>query len=158
MGAEGHLVAKRFARGCRCFGVFVAGGLAGYGWLSTGPEWIGELQVEIRPLAAEGYVWNCVTLPEHRRQGVFRLLVAGIADIARREGLKRLWIGSVAIPAERALAPAGFRPAARFRSMSLAWWHVMTVSPEPSPAGRDAIDVLPVRHGVHVARSRRRTH
>src|SRR5207253_2901168 len=54
MGHEADLVAARFARGCRCFAVISDGAIAGYGWLSTGPEWVGELQLEIRPGAGEG--------------------------------------------------------------------------------------------------------
>src|SRR5438309_6401657 len=111
MGEEGDLAAIRFARGCRCYVVWIEGAVAGYGWLSTGPEWIGELQLEIKPREREGYIWNCVTLAEHRRRGVFRSLVAGISEHARNGGLKRLWIGSVAIPAERAVELSGFRPA-----------------------------------------------
>ncbi|MDQ6741776.1 MAG: GNAT family N-acetyltransferase, partial [Candidatus Dormibacteraeota bacterium] len=71
MGAEGDLVLARLARGCRCLAVRSGGEVAGYGWLSTGPEWIGELGLEIRPAPGEIYVWNCVTLPAHRRRGLF---------------------------------------------------------------------------------------
>src|SRR5256885_16761373 len=105
MGPEGDLVAPRFERGCRCFAVVVEGSIAGYGWLSTGPEWIGELQLEIKPRQAEGYIWKCVTLGEHRRKGHFRSLLAGICDAARSTGLKRLWLGSDAIPAGKAVVP-----------------------------------------------------
>jgi GNAT superfamily N-acetyltransferase len=116
MGGEAELVKLRFARGVRCFAVMVAGDIAGYGWLSMSPEWIGEVELEIRPRKAEAYIWNCVTLPEHRRKGVFRSLVVGIAEAARQIGVRRVWIGSVDIPAEKALAPLGFRPAAHFRT------------------------------------------
>ena len=116
MGSEADLVLSRFARGVRCFAALIEGSVAGYGWLSTAPEWIGELQLEIRPRKAEAYIWNCVTLRQYRRQGVFRSLVAGISEAARQTGVRRVWIGSVAVPAEKALAPLGFRPAAHFRS------------------------------------------
>jgi GNAT superfamily N-acetyltransferase len=109
MGPDGDLVAARLARGCRCFAVLVDGALGGYGWLSTGPEWIGEIQLEIAPGPAEGYVWNCFTVAEHRRKGIFRSLITGIAAAGRRDGLRRIWIGSVEMPAERALEPAGFQ-------------------------------------------------
>ncbi len=115
MGPEAELVEPRFARGCRCYAVLIDGRIAGYGWLSTGPEWIGELELEIRPGAAEAYIWNCVTLVEHRRKGVFTSLVAGISAAARGLGFRRVWIGSVAGPAERALEPLGFRAGAHFR-------------------------------------------
>src|SRR5205807_2129689 len=93
MGDQRHLAGLRLARGCRCFGAWLGEEMAGYGWLSAGPEWIGELGLEIRPPPGEAYVWNCVTLPAHRRRGLFRALLLGVAAIAGREGIARLWLG-----------------------------------------------------------------
>jgi GNAT superfamily N-acetyltransferase len=145
MGAEGELVVLRFARGCRCFAVLLEGAIAGYGWLSTGPEWIGEIQLEIRPRKAEGYIWNCVTLPEHRRKGIFRSVVIGAANGARETGVRRVWIGSVDIPAEKALAPIGFEPAARFRTRRFGSLYLAAARYADSVVGGDARRVLPVR-------------
>ena len=128
MGPDGDLVAPRLARGCLCFAVWIEGAVGGYSWLSTGPEWIGELQLEIRPREREAYIWNCVTVPEHRRRGVFRSLVVGTSAAARRLGARRLWIGSVDIPAEKALAPIGFRPALYFNAATIVGLHLMRVS------------------------------
>jgi GNAT superfamily N-acetyltransferase len=128
MGSDGDLVAPRLARGSLCFAVWIEGALGGYGWLSTGPEWIGELELEIKPREREAYIWNCVTVPEHRRRGVFRSLVVGMSAAARRLGARRVWIGSVAIPAEKALAPIGFRPALHFTVATIAGMHLMRVS------------------------------
>ena len=158
MGEEAPLVAPRFARGCRCFAALADGAVAGYGWLSRGPEWIGELQLEIRPRDGEAYVWNCVTLAPHRRRGVFRSLLLGITETARREGLQRLWIGSVAIPAERAVEPSGFRPALRFTTVSIAGMHIMLVSQEEGALGVEAESVLSIPAGVRLQRSRRVRH
>lgn len=85
-----------------------AGKVVSYGWLSTSTEWIGELGLEISPAVGEGYIWNCLTLPEHRRQGHYRALLEGIVAWARGEGLERLWIGSIEDPAEKADTDAGF--------------------------------------------------
>ena len=158
MGVEADLVRPRFERGCRCFAVVLDGVVAGYGWLATGPEWIGELQLEIRPREAEAYIWNCVTLAEHRQQGVFRSLLAGIAEAGRHAGLRRLWIGSVAIPAEKALAPLGFRPATRFRSLTIAGLHLMSVSLVDSALGRESLHVLSVGPGLVLRGTTRRRH
>jgi len=159
MGGEGDLAATRLARGCRCFAVWLADALGGYGWLSTGPEWIGELQLEIKPREREGYIWNCVTLREHRRRGVFRSLVTGISLAARRQGSKRMWIGSVAIPAEKALAPIGFEPALWFDSLNFAGVHLMRVRRASNAAlTTDAISVLGVRPGLVIRGSHRRRH
>jgi GNAT superfamily N-acetyltransferase len=158
MGSEADLIRPRFARGCRCFAVMLEGSVAGYGWLSTGPEWIGELELEIRPRQAEAYIWNCVTLAEHRRKGVFRSLVVGIAEAARNSGVRRAWIASVAIPAEKALAPLGFRPAAHFGSYRFAGLFAMTSSFPDSDLGREARRVLPDRQGLHAGTLTRRRH
>jgi GNAT superfamily N-acetyltransferase len=159
MGRDGDLVAARFARGCRCFAVWVDGGLGGYGWLSTGAEWIGELQLEIRPGPGEGYIWNCATLDEHRRKGIFRSLLVGISDVARRDALRRLWIGSVAIPAEKAVGPAGFRPGLRFTTARFAGLHLMRVTPAADgDIASSAAAVLTIRPGVYLRRQSRRRH
>jgi len=159
MGPDGDLVGPRMARGCLCFAVWIDGTIAGFGWLSTGPEWIGELQLEIKPREREGYIWNCVTLPEHRRKGVFRSLVAGISLAARRLGSKRVWIGSVAIPAEKALAPIGFAPALRFDSLTVAGLHLMRVSPGADRAlANDASSITGVHPGLVIRADRPRRH
>jgi hypothetical protein len=161
MGSEGDLVAARMARGCRCFAAWIDGGVAGYGWLSTRPEWIGELQLEISPRPGEGYIWNCVTLPEHRRNGVFRSLLVGIPAVMRGEGMQRSWIGSVAIPAENAVGSAGFAPALQFTAITHAemiWLSVRRpVQADPS-LSTEACEVLRVRPGSFLRTSRTRRH
>jgi len=149
----------RLARGCRCYAAFEGDSVVGYGWLSTGPEWIGELQLLITPGPSEGYMWNCVTLPEHRRRGVYRSILARLPELARRDGLHRLWTGSVAIPAEKAVGPAGFRPALHFDTLTGAEFHLMLVT---AGADRDlaanALRVLNTKLGVHARRSHPRRH
>ena len=159
MGPERDLVRPRFARGVQCFGVRIGGGLAGYGWLSAGPEWIGEVQLEIRPRPGEAYVWNCVTLAEHRRKGIFRSLLLGISRHARLQGLNRLWIGSLAIPAEKAIVPMGFLPALHFDYAAIAGAHLMRVRASGNRAlAADASSALAVRPGLLVRGNRRRRH
>jgi GNAT superfamily N-acetyltransferase len=158
MGQEAELVGPRFARGCRCYVALLDGAVAGYGWVSTGPEWIGELQLEIRPRKAEAYIWNCVTLPEHRRKGVFRSLVLGATESTLQIGMRRAWIGTVDLPATRVLEPSGFRPAVHFRTFSLAGLFIMSASFVDSPLGRDARHVLPDRRGWYLANVTRRRH
>jgi GNAT superfamily N-acetyltransferase len=161
MGAEGDLVATRLARGCRCFGVSRDGELAGYGWLSTEPEWIGELELEIKPRPGEAYVWNCYTLAPHRRRGVLRALLAGIRARAQAEGMKRVWIGSVAIPAERAFGPSGFSPALAMTSTRFAGIQLLQVGPAPGaePALVTAAhQAVATNAGWYLRRSRQRRH
>src|SRR5205823_14110678 len=107
----------------------------------------------------EGYTWNCVTLREHRRRGVFRSLVRGISVAARDSGLTRMWIGSVAIPAEKALGRTGFEPALRFESVTMAGVHAMRVRQVQNPTlVADATSVLGVRPGLMIRGSRPRRH
>jgi GNAT superfamily N-acetyltransferase len=142
------------------------GSIAGYGWLSTGPEWIGELQLDIRPGPGEGYVWDCATLPEHRRKGIFKALLSGISNLVNVTGLRRLWIGSVAIPAERSVGPSGFRPALRFSTWRLGPSHVLWTRASPEADLKlisDARVVLgshdaPVRLGMTIRRRIEKVH
>lgn len=131
MGPERELVALRLARGCRCFAAFQSGRVAAYGWLSSTPEWIGEMSLRIRPGPREAYVWNCVTLPEHRLRGLFRSLLTAVVAAGREERLVRLWIGSLEGTAERAAEQAGF---VRALSLSARWWGpVRLVEARPAP-------------------------
>jgi GNAT superfamily N-acetyltransferase len=161
MGPDGDLVEARLARGCRSFGVWREGELAGYGWLSTTPEWIGELELEIKPGPGEAYIWNCFTLAHHRRKGVLRALLAGIRARAQSDGMKRIWIGSVAIPAERAFGPSGFNPVLDMRSTTIAGFNWLQLRPAPGadPALVSAAhEVVATNPGWHLRRSKRRRH
>jgi GNAT superfamily N-acetyltransferase len=161
MDVEGDLVAARMERGCRAFAAWVDGEIAGYGWLSNGREWIGELQLEIEPRAGEGYIWNCVTLPEHRRKGIFHALLTGIPAVMSRERMRRLWIGSVAIPAENAVGSAGFARALQFTAVShadLIWLSVKRPLDADPSLSADACEVLKVRPGSFLRTSHPRRH
>jgi hypothetical protein len=131
MAEEGDLVGPRLARGCRCFAARRGPEVLAYGWLSSGPEWIGEVELEVRPGPGEAYVWNCVTLPGHRRRGHFRGLLLHVVATACRERLVRLWIGSLEGGAEAALAGAGFEPVLRIAVRRLPGLRWLTVRPAP---------------------------
>jgi GNAT superfamily N-acetyltransferase len=166
MGPDADLVSLRLARGCRCFGAWLGDELAGYGWLSSGPEWIGEVELQISPGSGEAYIWNCVTLPAHRRKGVFRTLLISISAQARGVGLARLWVGSVAIPAETAIGPSGFQPALRLDSTvirGMRWLKVMSAegaNPFLVEAARQVLSVgrRPIRFGTSLRLSRPKRH
>jgi GNAT superfamily N-acetyltransferase len=161
MGAEGELVEARLARGCRCFGAWLGDDLAGYGWLSTGPEWIGEIELEITPAQGEAYVWNCVTLTRHRRKGVFRGLIDNLVAQGQKEGFKRLWIGSVRNLAEKAIVQAGFAPVIRFHTASrlgFRWRTIVYVKELDPSLVAAAGEVISIKPGSSVQRSKRRRH
>lgn len=143
MGREGDLVPERLERGCRCFGAWLGREMVAYGWLSNRAEWIGELGLEIHPDRGEAYVWNCVTFPSHRNQGIFWALLLSITAQARREGLVRLWIGSIGTVGKKAVAEAGFRPVLRIDVISLWWLRRLTVG---AAQGADPGSVAAARH------------
>lgn len=166
MHVDVGLVERRRARGCRCFFVRHGDEVVAFGWLATGVEWIGELELEIRPGPAEGYIWNCATHPAHRRKGFFRALANGIATQALREGLNRLWIGTLDIPAAKAVADLGFVPALRFTSVWLSgirWLRVRRADTDDQALSMAAREVLaiagrPLRLGASMKRAEQRVH
>jgi len=161
MGDEGDRVAPRFERGARAFAVLEGGKLVSYGWVSSSTEWIGELGVEISPEPGEAYIWNCMTLPEHRRRGHYRALLEGIVAHARREGLTRLWIGSTEDPAQKADADAGFVAVLNFSVRRLAGLRLLSAGfderahPDLVAAARRR---LGMRSSYSIAADRRRVH
>lgn len=142
MGREAGRIGPRQARGCRCFAVCggdESGEIRAYGWLTQGPEWIGEIGLEIRPGPGDAYIWNCVTLEPHRRTGMFRAIVRHITEVAKSEGKERLWIASVAGTAERAIAELGYIPVVRASVTvvgPLRWLHLSGDSPPVLSGGR----------------------
>jgi GNAT superfamily N-acetyltransferase len=161
MGGEGDRVGPRLARGCRCFGIFQGKDVVAYGWLSARPEWIGELSIEISPSTGEAYVWNCVTAQAHRRRGMYRALLEGMVAQSRDEGLRRLWIGSVEDPAEKADADAGFVPVLSFTTRKLGPLRWLSASPAPGADARltlAARDRLGLSSWTTIAPARARKH
>jgi len=166
MGADGDLVRGRLERGCRAFAARRDGRIVAYGWLSSRPEWIGELGLEIRPGAGQAYIWNCLTLEPHRRQGLFRSLVLYVAARARAEGLTRLWLGSVDHLGARTLAAAGFVPVLHFTVRPLPWfrrlrvWASEEADTELLAAGRHVLFAgdAPLLGGSVIGRAGRRRH
>ena len=166
MQVDLDLVERRFARGCRCFFGRHGDEVVSFGWLATGKEWIGELELEIRPGPNEGYIWNCTTDPRHRRKGFFRSLVTGISVQAHRDGLNRLWIGTLDIPADKGVADIGFVPAMRFTSVwmyGVRWLRARpadTVDPALLMSAREVLAIagVPLRLGSSMKRAEHRVH
>lgn len=156
----------RLARGCRCFAARLGGEVVAYGWLSTDTEWIGEVELEISPGSGEAYIWNCATHPAHRRKGLFRAVVNAIAAQAVAEGRNRLWIGTVDVPAAKAIYQAGFLPALRFTTVWMYGVRWLRVSPAPGvdttalDAAREVMSIAgrPLRIGSSMKRAERRRH
>jgi GNAT superfamily N-acetyltransferase len=166
MQIDRDILDARIARGCRCFVARADDEVVAFGWLATSTEWIGEVELEITPGESEAYVWNCATHPAHRRQGFFRAVVKGIATQARREGLERLWIGTVDIPPAKAVVDAGFVPALRFTTVwhaGIRWLRVRRAEPADLALQTAAREVLairgrPLRIGTSMKRAVLRRH
>jgi hypothetical protein len=138
MGGDGELVGIRHARGCRCFAAYAGEQVAAYGWLSTGAEWIGEIRLEIRPEAGEAYIWNCLTLPAHRRRGMFWAVLIRICSDLQGEGLQRLWIASAG-GAVNAVVAAGFRPVLLLGESPLGLARLRLVRAHAAPEAEPAL-------------------
>ncbi len=166
MQLDGHVVDERMARGCRCFVARLGDEVVAFGWLATGTEWIGEVELEITPERDAAYIWNCATHPAHRRKGFFRSLVTGIAAQAQREGLNRLWIGTLDIPAAKGVTDAGFVPAMRFTSVwmyGVRWLRARqadSVDPALLMSARQVLAIagVPLRLGSSMKRAEQRRH
>jgi hypothetical protein len=158
MGSDGERAGGRFARGCRCFAIEQDGQILSYGWLSSGREWIGELSLWITPAAGEAYIWNCFTVERYRRKGHYRSLLNGLIGLA---GIRKLWIGSVDVPAEKADADAGFARVLRCEVSRYGPLRRLVVTAAPgadSEVVADARQRLRVRGGSHLSLSRARVH
>jgi GNAT superfamily N-acetyltransferase len=145
MGDDGDLVATRLARGCRCFAAWRAEAITAYAWLTAGREWIGEVGLEINPGPGEAYIWNCVTLPPYRRQGVFSDLLAQVCEVAEGEGFRRLWIAGLTGTAESALPPLGFE-------------QVLTITGQVAEGTDQGLAVLGLARGLPVVSGSPRRH
>lgn len=104
-------IGRRFASGRRCYAAWVGEQIAAYGWVSFNEEYVGELNMRLRLLPGEAYIWDCVTLPAFRRNYFYSALLLYIAGELRAEGLCRAWIGADQenLASQKGMARAGFR-------------------------------------------------
>jgi ribosomal protein S18 acetylase RimI-like enzyme len=112
MGVEREQVLRRFAAGSRCYVAEVGGEWAAYGWVSFHEEHIGEIGLHIRLRPGEAYIWDCATMPDFRRLGLYTGLLAHIAGALRAEHFTRIWIGADTdnTPSQVGIAAVGFQP------------------------------------------------
>ena len=101
---------NRFETGRRCYASCVKDQVAAYGWVSFDDEHIGELNLRIRLLPGEVYIWDCATKPELRRNRLYSALLSYIIGELATEGLCRAWIGADMDnkPSQQGIARAGF--------------------------------------------------
>ncbi len=110
--ADAGTVRDRFKAGRRAFAASSAAQIVAYAWVSQGVECIGELERHLELRDGEAYIWDCGTLPQFRRQGLYISLLRYVVATLRGEGIQRAWIGASIqnVPSIRAFARAGFQP------------------------------------------------
>jgi GNAT superfamily N-acetyltransferase len=95
MGLAGSAeVRRRFEAGRRCYAARAQGILAAYGWVSFQEEVVGGLGLRLQMQPSEAYIWDCVTMPAFRRQGLYTALLGRVVQALRDEGLLGAWIGA----------------------------------------------------------------
>ena len=109
-GGNWEEIRERFERGRRCYAARSAGQLAAYGWVSFGEEFVGELNLHLRLLPDEAYIWDCVTLPAFRQKYLYSALLAYIVTELQKQDYSRMWIGADLdnVPSQKGIARAGF--------------------------------------------------
>lgn len=114
MGSAAAEVHQRFETGRSCYTAWVDSQLAAYGWVSFDEEHIGELDLRLRLLPGEAYIWDCFTLPAFRRKRLFSALLVHIVRELQAGCLDRVWIGANLenVASQRGIARAGFLPVA----------------------------------------------
>jgi hypothetical protein len=101
---------NRFETGRQCYTACIGEQLAAYGWVSFDDEMIGELNLRIRLLPGEVYIWDCVTAPPFRGYRLYSALLAYILTELRLQPVCRAWIGADLdnIASQKGMARAGF--------------------------------------------------
>ena len=79
--------------------------------MSFESEEIGELNLRIRLLPGEAYIWDCATLPAFREKGLYSALLGYILRQLHAQTLCRVWIGADYdnIASQKGMARAGFQ-------------------------------------------------
>ena len=98
---------RRLDAGHRAYVAWRDGVPAAWGWVATRTADIGELGSSLTIQAGERYLWNFVTLPTHRGQGIYPRLLEAIVRAESREA-ERFWI---AYAPENHASGAGIRKA-----------------------------------------------
>jgi ribosomal protein S18 acetylase RimI-like enzyme len=101
---------QRFETGRQCYAAWVDDQIVAYGWVSLEHEDIGELNLRIKLLPGDAYVWDCATLPAYRGNLLYGALLVYILAQLRAQNLCRVWIGTDHdnLASQKGIARAGF--------------------------------------------------
>jgi len=132
---------KRFDNGRRCYAAWVEDQIAAYGWVSFEDEHIGELNLRVRLLPGEVYIWDCATITAYRRNHLYSALLGYMIEELGTEGLCRAWIGADINnkPSQQGMSRAGFHHIAdliitRLPAIRQVWVQGQPGVPEPMVA------------------------
>lgn len=101
-------IQRRFDTGHRAYVAWRDGASAAWGWVATRTANIGELGSSFTIPAGERYLWNFVTLPTHRGQGIYPRLLEAIVRAESHEA-ERFWIAYAPGRGAMSCAPAHCR-------------------------------------------------
>jgi hypothetical protein len=101
---------RRLNAGKHCYVASVEGQLATYGWVSFLDEDIGELNLRVKLLIGEAYIWDCATTPVFRGKHLYSALLSYIIRELCAQGFCRAWIGADLenLVSQKGMARAGF--------------------------------------------------
>jgi ribosomal protein S18 acetylase RimI-like enzyme len=137
-------ILRRLQSGRRCFAGCLDQSVVCWGWVSRGEEQIGEMKAQFRMKPSEAYIWDCVTLPDYRRQGLYSSLLGHMLKELQREawsksgyGANRVWIGSNLEnrPSIRGFERAGFQPVIRVLFLNIFGIRFFQISACPKARG-----------------------
>jgi hypothetical protein len=134
---------QRFQAGRQCYSAWVGDQLAAYGWASFADEYIGELDLCIRLLPGETYIWDCVTVPRFRGNYLYSALLAYMIKELRAQPVCRAWIGADLdnIASQKGMRNAGFHHMADLylrRAQEQRQWAVLGQPGVPEPLVAEA--------------------
>ena len=131
-------ITKRLDNGRQCYAAWMDGQIAAYGWVSFKEEDIGELNLRIKLLPGEAYIWDCATLPAFREKLLYSALLIYILGELRAQNICRAWIGADYdnLASQKGMARAGFHHVAdlvieRVLAMRQVWVTGLPDVPEP---------------------------
>ena len=105
-------IRERLQEKRRCFILKTNDQIATYGWVTHGPEYVGEIERRFNLQHNEAYIWDCATVPAWRGQRCYSALLSHLIYQLHDERVSRIWIGASRQnrPSVRGFVNAGFLP------------------------------------------------
>jgi hypothetical protein len=124
-----------------CYLVRARGTIVLSTWCTTSVAWTREIRAFLAPPPGDAYVFESLTRPEVRGQGVYPFALTAIAADLGRTGIARVWIAVEAgnRASLRAVAKAGFEPHSEIRFHRR--WGVLTIDDPPSDAAPEGLTI-----------------